>query len=183
MTVMHTYVEYIIPSKRIPAGEAIVHRVDDRDITKLDIPPNAHEFYFFDSPIDSSDPHDAQNEQHNCSAFYLIADKLITSDTARDLRKKPAAKNKSAAKPQKKILGMTQSELRESFWEISLKNHTHFIVTRQGALKPVRKDNIVINDKCEQLYPVPLKPFSPALEEKMAIKKPIRLKTRPPQSP
>ncbi|MDY0008703.1 MAG: hypothetical protein RBS08_03270 [Bdellovibrionales bacterium] len=172
MTKMRSFVEYIVTSKGTPAGAAIVHEVQDRDLGKLSIPPNAYELYFFDSPTQSANPYDAQNDQHNCSAFYLIASRVITSEEAGRQRrknraalgakkaaakkhhtgKKPAAKCPSA---RKRILGMTQNQLSEKFWQVSLMNHDHFAVTRQGHLMPVRKDNIVINDRGEQLFPLP----------------------------
>lgn len=175
MTQMRSFVEYIVPSKKIPAGSAIVHEVQDRDLGKLDIPPNAYELYFFDSPTQSADPYDAQNDQRNCSAFYLIASRVITSEEAARQRrkdraaaavKKAATKRHSAGKKpaakctaaRKRILGMTEKQLSEKFWQVSLMNHDHFAVSRQGHLMPVRKDNIVINDKGEQLFPIPVPP-------------------------
>jgi len=181
---MRTYVEYIIPSKSIPSGSAVVERVFDRDISKLEFPKDAFEFYFFDSPIISEDPYDAQNDQKNCSDFYLIAEKIITSAEARKLRPvKPAKKPKdgipvSPPKPGQ----MTPEFIREAVWETKLKQHKYFAVTKNGGLLAVREDNIVVNAQKEQLYPMPVKPFSAALQEDMQISKPVQLK-RPVQKP
>lgn len=151
---LRTFVEYSVPHKKIPAGSQIVHEVKDRDIRKLDIPPNAVEFYFFDSPSDSKDPYDAQNDQQNCSAFYIVAARVITAEEAKKLRKKPRPPHGKDAR-KNVALGKTSAELHESFWQVSLQQHSHFAVTRQGKIKPVRKDNIVINERCEELYPHP----------------------------
>lgn len=151
---LRTFVEYIVPDKKIPAGAAIVHEVSDRDIKKLDIPPKATEFYFFDSPSTSPDPYDAQNDQHNCSPFYLVAVRVISADEARRLRRKPRApRGKDANKPI--ALGMTKAQLREAFWQTGLKIHSHFAVLRSGKLRGIRDNNIVVNERGEQLYPEP----------------------------
>ena len=154
MKPMRSFVEYSVPHEKMPAGSAIVHEVQDRDIRKLDIPPNAHRFYFFDSPTDSKDPYDAQNDQQNCSAFYIVAARVITAEEAAKLRKKPRPpRGKNAGKIV--ALGKTSAELGEAFWQVSLKTHSHFAVTRQGKIIPVGTEEIVINERFEELYPRP----------------------------
>ena len=176
MKPLRTFVEFIIPHKKIPAGSAIVHEVKDRDIAKLDIPPNAAEFYFFDSPTDSADPYDAQNDQFNCSAFYIVAARVVTRDEADKLRKKPRPpRGKDAHKIV--ALGKTSAELQESFWQVSLKMYSHFAVTRTGGITPIRADNIVINEKGEQLYP---KPPATKTERDIALLKMPAVKRRAP---
>ncbi len=171
---LRTFVEYIVTSKSIPAGAAIVHEVEDRDIKKLKFPPNAYEFYFFDSPSISKDPYDAQNDQRNCSAFYLIAARVISAEEARRLRKKPRApRGKNANKPV--AFGKTRAQLQESFWQVSLNQHRKFIVSRQGRILPVRHDNIVVNDRGEQLHP---EPFSPALKDDIPVMKMPNIRPR-----
>lgn len=171
---LRTFVEYIVTSKSIPAGAAIVHEVEDRDIKKLKFPPNAYEFYFFDSPTTSRDPYDAQNDQRNASKFYLIAARVISSEEARRLRKKPRApRGKNAKKPV--AFGKTKAELSESFWQVSLNQHQKFIVTRQGRILPVRLDNIVVNERGEQLHP---EPFSPALKDDIPVMKMPNIRPR-----
>ena len=171
---LRTFVEYIVTSKSIPAGAAIVHEVEDRDIKKLKFPPNAYEFYFFDSPSVSKDPYDAQNDQRNTSAFYLIAARVISSDEARRLRKKPRApRGKNANKPV--AMGMTKTQIQDGFWQASLKQHQKFIVTRQGRILPVRHDNIVVNERAEQLHP---EPFSPALKDDIPVIKMPNIRPR-----
>lgn len=181
---MRTYVEYIVPSKSMPAGSAVVERVMDRNISKLDFPKDAFEFYFFDSPILSEDPYDAQNAQKNCSAFYLIAEKIITSAEARKLRPPKETKKPkdgipvSAPKP-----GQLAPEfIREAVWEAKLKQHKYFAVTQSGGIMAVRDDSIVVNAKKEQLYPMPVKPFSAALQEDMQVSKPVQLKRPAPKT-
>jgi hypothetical protein len=181
---MRTYVEFIVPSKTMPAGSAVVERVMDRDISKLDFPKDAFEFYFFDSPIISEDPYDAQNNQKNCSEFYLIAEKIITSAEARKIRTPKAAKKPkdgipvSAPKP-----GQLAPEfIREAVWETKLKQHKYFAVTKSGGIMAVRDDHIVVNAQKEQLYPMPVKPFSAALQEDMQISKPVQLKRPAPKT-
>lgn len=154
MEKMRTFVEFIVPHKKIPAGSAIVHEVQDRDVKKLNIPPNAVEFYFFDSPSKSADPYDAQDDQHNCSAFYKIGVRVVDAAEAKRLRRKPrAARGKNANKVV--AIGLTQSQLREAFWQTDLKLHSHFVVTRSGKLHGIRENNIVVNDRGEQLFPKP----------------------------
>lgn len=133
-----------------------MHEVQDRDLRKLNIPPNAHRFYFFDSPTNSKDPYDAQDDQQNLSAFYIVAARVITSEEAAKLRKKPRPpRGKDAGKIV--ALGKTSAELGEAFWQVSLKTHSHFAVTRQGKIIPVGKDEIVINERFEELYPKPVR--------------------------
>lgn len=173
---LRTFVEYIVTSKGMPAGAAIVHEVEDRDIKKLHFPPNAYEFYFFDSPTTSKDPYDAQNDQRNTSPFYLIAARIIPAEEARKLRKKPRPpRGKNANKPV--AMGKTRAEIQDAFWQVSLQQHRQFIVTPQGRILPVRHDNIVVNEKAEQLYPLP---FTPALDKDMNVLKMPRIKTRKP---
>lgn len=175
MTRMRTFVEYIVPNKKIPAGSAIVHEVQDRDIKKLDIPPNASEFYFFDSPTDSADPYDAQNDQHNCSAFYLVGVRVVSAAEAKRLRRRPRpARGKNAHKPA--ALGLTQSQLREAFWQTDLKLHSHFAVMRSGKLRGIRDNNIVVNERAEQLYP---KPPAQATEQDITLLTLPALRRRP----
>jgi len=50
---------------------------------------------------------------------------------------------------------MTQSQLREAFWQTDLKLHSHFAVMRSGKLRGIRANNIVVNERGEQLYPKP----------------------------
>lgn len=185
---MRTYVEYSLPSKTVPAGTCIVERVADRDISKLDFPKDALGFFFFDSKILAEDPYDAQNDQRNCSAPYIIAEKLITSEEARKLDppkkfppRKPLAH--TVKKGESIFKYLRKGELENMFWESSLKKSRYFAVTATGHMRPVQEGNIVVNRQKEQLYPLAEKAFTPALEQGLRITKPLRLKTPPPKSP
>lgn len=185
---MRSYVEYSLPSKTIPAGTCIVERVSDRDVSKLDFPKDATGFYFFDSKILAEDPYDAQDDQRNCSEQYIIAEKIITAEEARALKppkkfppRKPLAQ--TVKKGESIFNHLKEGELENMFWESSLNRHRYFAVMQTGKLKPVNEDNIVVNRQKEQLYPIPEKPFSPALEQGLRVTKPLRLKTPPPKSP
>lgn len=167
---LRSFVEYALSGK----NKVVVHEVSDRDVKKLTFPPDAYQFYFFDSATTSQNPYDAQNDQTHCSAFYTIATRIISRDEARKLRKIPRSpRGKDAHKPV--ALGMTPAQIREAFWEASLKLHDTFAVTPQGNIKAVRKDDIVVNEKGDQLYPVP---FSPALTEDTAVIKMPRPRPR-----
>lgn len=183
---MRTYVEYSLPHKDIPAGTCIVERVNDRDIAKLDFPKDARGFFFFDSKILAEDPYDAQNDQRDCSAFYIIADKVITAEDAeqlRPLKKFPPRKKPATRKPGESILkDIPKEEMSQMFWEASLKRHRYFAVMENGGLKPVPDDHIVVNRAKEQLYPKPEAPFTPALEQRLHITKPLRLSKQPPKN-
>lgn len=182
---MRTYIEYSLPSKTVPAGTCIVERVSDRDVTKLDFPKDATGFYFFDSKILAEDPYDAQNDQRNCSEHYIIAEKVVTAEEARALKppqkfppRKPLAQ--TVKKGESMLKHMREGELQNIFWETSLEQHRYFALTAAGSLRPIRDNNIVVNAQKEQLYPVPKKPFSPALEQGLRVKKPLRLKGNKP---
>lgn len=183
---MRTYVEYGLQHKDIPAGTCIVERVSDRDIAKLEFPKDAHGFYFFDSKILAEDPYDAQNDQRNCSAFYIIAEKIITAEDAEKIR--PLKKFPPRPKPAKRKAGesilkdISEEELSQMFWKVSLKQYRYFAVMENGALKGVPDDHIVVNRAKEQLYPRPGAPFTPELEQRMHIAKPLRLNKQPPKN-
>ena len=72
------YVEYILPSRKIPGGTAIVAETDGRDVTKLDIPKRAVGFHFYDAPAHINDLYETQNEQLNFSKRFIVAKKLLT---------------------------------------------------------------------------------------------------------
>ena len=183
---MRTYVEYNLPHKDIPAGTCIVERVYDRDISKLDFPKDARMFYFFDSKILAEDPYDAQEDARNCSAFYIIADKVITAEEAehlRPLKKFPPRPKATARKPGESFFkSIPEEEMSQMFWEASLRNYRYFAVMENGGLKGVPKDHIVVNRAKEQLYPRPDAPFTPALEQRLRVAKPLRLKNQPPKN-
>ena len=184
---MRTYVEYNLPHKDIPAGTCIVERVNDRDISKLEFPKDARWFFFFDSKILAEDPYDAQDDQRNCSAFYIIADKLITADEAekiQPLKKFPPREKSAKRKPGESIFkNIPKEEMSQMFWEACLKRHRYFAVMENGGLKPVGADDIVVNRTKEQLYPKPDAPFAPELEQRLRIAKPLRLTKQPPKNP
>jgi hypothetical protein len=183
---MRTYVEYNLPHKDIPAGTCIVERVFDRDIAKLDFPKEARGFYFFDSNILAEDPYDAQSDQRNCSPFYIIAEKVITAEEAekiRPLKKFPPRPKLAARKPGESLFkDMSKEELSQIFWDISLKKHRYFAVMEDGGLKPVPEDHIVVNRAKEQLYPKPDAPFTPALEQRLHVLKPLHVHKQPPKN-
>lgn len=181
---MRTYVEYSIPSKTSPGGTCIVERVSGRDVTKLDFPKGATGFYFFDSKILSEDPYDTQNDQRNCSAHYIIAEKVVTAAEARALKppkkfppRRPLAQ--TVKKGESILKHMREGELQNIFWETSLEKYKYFALGPTGHLKGIGEDNIVVNGQKEQLYPLTEKAFNPALAQNLRVKKTIRLKPAP----
>lgn len=177
---MRTYVEYSLPHKDIPAGTCIVERVNDRDIAKLEFPKDARGFYFFDSKILAEDPYDAQNDQRNCSAFYIIADKVITAEEAEKIRPPVKRKKRPEGVPAPKLRPsqMPPKMIQDMFWDVSLKRHRYFAVMENGGLKPIPEDHIVVNRAKEQLYPKPNAPFTPELEQRLRITKPLKITPR-----
>jgi hypothetical protein len=184
---MRTYVEFSLPHKNIPAGTCIVERVNDRDISKLDFPKDARGFFFFDSKILAEDPYDAQNDQRNCSAFYIIAEKVITAEEAekiRPLKKFPPRKKPAARKPGESLFkDIPEEEMTQMFWKVSLGQYRYFAVMENGGLKGIPGDHIVVNRAKEQLYPKPDSPFTPSLEQRLHIAKPLRLSKQPHKKP
>jgi hypothetical protein len=166
---MKTYVEFIRPSKKIPAGEATTVEVNSRDVSKLDIPARCDIFYFYDSPIGNIKF--AANEQHNCSKFYIVARKMLTREQAKALLAPRLAK----------------SEMARIVWDAKLENNRLFALTRNDNIEVVDKNNIVIDAEGTQLWPkVRCKKqlsfsFNAALDHDIAVKKPLRFKPRPPQ--
>lgn len=164
---MKTYVEFIKPSKKIPAGEASTAEVADRDVSTLDIPPRCDIFYFYDSPI--ANPDDAANDQRDCSKFYIVAKKLLTRDEAKKLIAPRIAK----------------SEMARIIWDVKLENNRLFALTRNNNIEVVGRDNIVVDAKGGQLWPKPRRKrelkldFNTALDHDISVKKPVRLKLKP----
>lgn len=162
---MKTYVEFIRPSKKIPAGEATTAQVDHRDPEKLDIPSRCDIFYFYDSPID--DLRRAAEDQRNCSKFYIVARKLLTRDEAKELI---APRLKKGAK-----LNLV--------WDAKLENNRLFALTRNDNIEVVGRDNIVVDAKGNQLWPKRRQKrelsvaFDAALARDIKVKKPLRLRT------
>lgn len=166
---MKTYVEFIRPSKKIPAGEATTAEVESRDVSKLDIPPRCDIFYFYDSPI--ANPDEAANDQRNCSKFYIVAKKMVTRDEA------------------KKLIAprMAKSEMARIIWDVKLENNRLFALTRNNNIEVVGRDNIVVDADGKQLWPKVRKKrelkqdFNTALDHDISVRKPVKLKPRPPQ--
>lgn len=156
---LKTYVEFIRPDWKIPAGAATVVEVDSRDIRKLDIPAKCEIFYFYDSPIESGNIYDTQNEQYNVSRFHIVAERLLTRDEAREMLE-PHYKNNPAAK---------------AVWDVRLGQHDVFALTRNNNIEPVRKDSIVIDAQKNRLFPKPAP--DPLPDFKMAVERPVH---RPP---
>lgn len=168
---MKTFVEFIRPSKKIPAGEATTAEVESRDVSQLDIPPRCDIFYFYDSPI--SDPDRAAGKQYNCSKFYIVAKRLVTRDEAKKLIAPRLAK----------------SEMARIIWDAKLENNRLFAVTRNNNLEVISSDNIVVDANGVQLWPKRRpKPrtkaalsFNAALDHDISVNKPVRFKPRPPR--
>jgi hypothetical protein len=166
---MRTYVEFIRPSKKIPAGEATTVCVDHRDPAKLDIPARCDIFYFYDSPIEDIDM--AANEQHNCSKFYIVARRLVTRDEAKKLIAPKLKKD-------------TMSRI---IWDARLENNRLFAVTRNNNLETVGRDNIVVDADGRQLWPKLRQKkqlvvaFDAALDHDIRVKKPLRFRPQKPR--
>jgi hypothetical protein len=166
---MKTFVEFIRPSKKIPAGIATTKEVESRDPAVLDIPARCDIFYFYDSPI--ADPDKAANEQHDCSKFYIVALRLVTRDEA------------------KKLIAprMQESDMARIIWDAKLEKNRLFAVTRNDNLEVVGPDNIVVDADGKQLWPKVRQKralavdFDAALDHDISVKKPVRFRPRPPQ--
>ena len=165
---MKTYVEFIRPSKKIPAGEATTVEVESRDVATLDIPPRCDIFYFYDSPIPNTAF--AATEQYNCSKFYIVARKLLTREEAKELVA-PGLKKKGT--------------LSQLIWDVKLEKNRLFALTRNNNIEVVGRDNIVVKADGEQLWPKPRVKrklgvaFDTALDRDISVKKPLTLKRAP----
>ena len=165
---MKTYVEFIRPSKKIPAGIASTEEVEDRDVSKLNIPARCDIFYFYDSPI--ADKNRAANEQHDCSKFYIVARKLLTRDEAKKLVAPGLAK---------------KGALSQIIWDVRLEKNRLFALTRNGNIETVTRNNIVVDADGKQLWPKPRRArklgpaFDAALDHDIEVKKPLKLQKRP----
>ena len=166
---MKTYVEFIRPSKKVPAGLASTEEVESRDVAKLKIPPRCDIFYFYDSPIGNTDF--AATEQYNCSKFYIVARKLLTRDEAKELVAPGLAK---------------KGTLSRIVWDVKLEKNRLFALTRNGNIEAVTGNNIVVDAEGKQLWPKPrarrklAAAFDAALDHDIRVKKPLKLQ-RPPR--
>jgi hypothetical protein len=166
---MKTYVEFIRPSKKIPAGIATNAEVSSRDPEKLEIPASCDIFYFYDSPIGNA--YFSSTEQYNCSKMHIVARKLLTRDEAKEL-----------IAPRLK-----KSEAARIIWDAKLENNRLFALTRNNNIEVVTKDNIVVDADGQRLWPKSRAAktlnveFSAALERDISVKKPVRFRQKPPQ--
>jgi len=167
---MKTYVEFIQPDKKIPAGRATNIEVDHRDPKKLDIPAKTDIFYFYDSPIGNA--YFSSTEQYNTSKFYIVATKLLTRDDVKEL-----------------IAGRKHSNLQQVIWDVKIEQNSLFALTRNNNIEVVGKDNIVVDAKGQQLWPKPrvkkqlAKDFNTATEREIKVSRPIVLKKAAPPAP
>jgi hypothetical protein len=168
---MKTYVEFIQPDKKIPAGRATHIVVDHRDPLKLDIPAKTDIFYFYDSPIGNA--YFSSTEQYNTSKFYIVATRLLTRDEAKVL---------IAGRPAK-------SPMTQIVWDVKLEKNHLFALTRNNNIEVVGKDNIVVDAKGQQMWPKPrakkqlAKDFNTATEREIKVSRPIVLKKAAPPTP
>lgn len=167
---MKTYVEFIQPDKKIPAGRATNVEVDHRDPKKLDIPATCDIFYFYDSPIGNA--YFSSTEQYNASKLYIVAKKLLTRDEAKELVSGHFDKN----------------AMHQVVWDAKLENNSLFALTRNNNIEVVGKDNIVVDAKGQQIWPLqPEKKyaleFNTATERTMTVGRPLVLKKPSPPKP
>jgi hypothetical protein len=167
---LHTYVEFIRPSKTIPAGEATTRRVDSRDLENLDIPPRTTVFYFYDSPIADKDR--AAEDQRNCSKFYIVAQKLLSRDQTRKIIAPRLEKNDTA----------------RIIWDVRIRQNRLFALTRENTIEPVTERHIVVDSAKKQLWPQARRPrpkhgpavnFAVAVQKDVPVRKPLKIKPRP----
>lgn len=168
---MRSYVEFIRPERGNPQGISTTVEVKDRDIAKLPIPPSADFFYFYDSP-DALTPEQSKTDQRNISRFYIVAEKMITRDEAKELLTPT----------------LNAAARRRMNWDTRLEQHELFALTRSGNIEPVRKDSIVIDGARKQLYPkTDLPPEKPKQKIRMELEgditAPPRAKFRPRKPP
>ncbi|MEZ0259377.1 MAG: hypothetical protein ACAH80_00105 [Alphaproteobacteria bacterium] len=166
---MKTYVEFIQPDKKIPAGRATVVEVEHRDPAKLSIPAKTDILYFYDSPRDVKD--DPGGDQHNCSKFYIVATKLLTREEAKEL-----------------IAGRPLNAMSQIVWDVKLEKNSLFALTRNRNIEVVGKNNIVVDAKGQQLWPKPrvkkqlVRDFNTATERAITVGKPLKLKGAGPKA-
>lgn len=167
---MKTYVEFIQPDKKIPAGRATNIEVDHRDPAKLDIPAKTDIFYFYDSPIGNA--YFSSTEQYNASKFYIVATKLLTRDEVKEL-----------------IAGRNYTAMQQVIWDVKIEKNSLFALTRNRNIEVVGKDNIVVDAKGQQMWPKPrvkkqlVKDFSTATTREIKVSRPLVLKKLPPPGP
>ncbi len=166
---MKTYVEFIRPSKKTPAGIATNAEASSRDPRKLDIPASCDIFYFYDSPIGNA--YFSSTEQYNRSKMYIVARRLLTRDEAKQLIA-PRLKKDQAAR---------------IVWDAKLENNRLFALTRNNNIEVVTRDNIVVDADGQRLWPRPRAKktlafeFDAALDHDISVKKPVRFRHKPPQ--
>lgn len=131
---MRTFVKFIRPERGFPQGVGVVVPVQTRDISKLEIPPLADFFYFFDASINPKDGHMDQ------SPVYMVAERLLTRDEA------------------KRLLVPDPADRAHIGWDKKLQENELFALTRNNNIEPVHKGAIVIDANKRQLYPKPAAP-------------------------
>ncbi len=174
------YVEYSLPSRRIPAGEARVAEVQDRDIMKLDIPKRANSFSFYDAPAHITDLYETLNEQFNYSKRYLVAKKMLThaEAIALDPKENHLAGKSTALEPGRRL---TDAAIAAAVWDVKYDPKNTFALLRNGAIAQLRDTDTVINARKQQLWPPLPKPDAKAAFKKAAPKQSGLRNLKPPR--
>lgn len=126
---MRSFVKFIRPERGMPNGAAVVVEVKSRDVAKLEIPPRADFFYFFDAGINPKDG------PMNQSPVYMIAERLLTREEAKRMLVPDPAQHKNIG------------------WDKKLQEHELFALTRNDNIEPVHKGMIVLDAAKNQIYP------------------------------
>ncbi len=174
------YVEYNLPSRRMPGGEARVAEVTSRDVAQLELPKRANSFHFYDAPFHIDDPYDTLNDQHNYSAKFIIAKKLLTHAEAIALDPKEAhlTGKSNVLAPGRKL---TDHAIAGAVWEVKYDSKNTFALLRNGAIAQVRDGDTVIDPKKRQLWPAPKTPAAKTAFKKAAPRQTTLRNIKPPR--
>lgn len=162
-TPLQTYVIFTLAAENINNSVLDISPVPDRTIDTLNIPADASRFYFFDAAADITDTYDAYLFAQDKSPEYIIAAKVLTSDEAAPIVRRSEKYRHSA--------------IVELLWEDSLRKNDFFAHTRNGEIIALDdKDVTVIDADKNQLYPAPPKDPGVALDRKITVMRPIRIR-------
>ena len=130
-----TYAVFHLWEKDSPGMRAELVEVKNRSLAALDLPPEAHEFYFCDAPA-HKDSRDPLAQECNLSGYYAIAREIITSEeliarlTAKDvIQKDPPPKGR-----RDKEGNLLAEDVRHSIWRHKANSTPYHAVAPNGLI-------------------------------------------------
>lgn len=154
---MPTFVEYYLPGAVV--ADKYCTEVQSREIDKLDIPPRASSFRFYDAETGA----DAQS---NKSKLYMLAEEVLNQEQVQQKIDNPD------------IL----------LWNMRTNGYKYIAMTRRGACYPVDENTIVVNADKEIVHGSDgINRISAAAVDKslvtsepIAVSRPLKLKMKTP---